>query len=475
MRPSRPGDTATASVAGRGVRGVGFHPPGKLLLPVADVLGLTAAFGLSHAGEAGPWAGYTTAVLIMLFISGQDRLRICLRVADQADRVLIATVVPVLILLAWLPPGRALALVLWSAGLVFAGRIAMCGVLRAAHRRGRLTEAALVVGAGTFGAYVADLLLAHPELGLRPQGFLDDGPPRRDLTLPTLGRPADLAEIVDRIGIRRVIVCFSTECRDEDLVAIVRAAAPLRADVCVVPRLYELGMTVPRGCLDEIWGIPLIPLRRPRWPVAPAAEPGWPAAGRVAKRAFDIAAATALLVILSPLLLALGAVVRIRSGRGPLFRQARVTGGGRVVQIVKFRTLASHADHDTRWTSAAEDRFSRVLRASHLDELPQLVNVIRGEMSLVGPRPERPYFAERFSREITRYDGRTRMPAGMTGWAQVNGLNGDTSISERARFDNYYVEYWSLWLDLVVLARTAVAIGREVLRHRDVRTAGHWP
>ena len=106
-------------------------------------------------------------------------------------------------------------------------------------------------------------------------------------------------------------------------------------------------------------------------------------------------------------------------------------------------------------------RLGRWLRATHLDELPQLLNVARGEMSLVGPRPERAYFAERFSKEIPRYADRTRMPAGVTGWAQVNGLNGDTSIFEHARFDNYYVEYWSPWMDLTILARTlaAVAVG----------------
>jgi len=341
--------------------------------------------------------------------------------------------------------------VLWSAGLVFGCRVAACAALRTAHRRGLLTEPALVVGAGTFGAYVAELLRAHPELGLRPRGFLDDGPVRRDLALPTLGSPAELAEVVERLGIRRVIVCFSTVCRDEDLVAVIRACGPLRADVCVVPRLYELGMAMPRGAFDEIWGIPLIPLRRP----------GGPAAARAGKRLLDVALGSTLLVVFSPLLLALAAVVRLRSGQDPLFRQARVTGHGRVVEIIKLRTLTAHPDHDTRWTSAAEDGLGRVLRSSHVDELPQLVNVIKGEMSLVGPRPERPYFAERFSREITRYGGRTRMPAGMTGWAQVNGLNGDTSISERARFDNYYVEYWSVWLDLVILVRTVAASVRS--------------
>ena len=130
----------------------------------------------------------------------------------------------------------------------------------------------------------------------------------------------------------------------------------------------------------------------------------------------------------------------------------------------------AHDDADTRWTAAEHSPLGRRLRTTHLDELPQLINVMRGEMSLVGPRPERPYFSERFSREVPRYADRTRMPAGMTGWAQVNGLNGDTSIFERARFDNYYAEYWSIWLDLVILARTVATVLRGIWTAGEVET-----
>ena len=435
-----------------------------LALPAADAAGLAAASMVSGASR-GPrgsllCAFYIAVVLVVLAAGSQHRLRIRLRVGDQAGRIVAATAVPALALLPWLPAGQVLGLALWSGGFVLACRGLVCAALRAAHRRDRLTEPVVVVGAGTFGAYVAELMQEHRELGLRPVGVLDDGPPRLDLSVPSLGRPSDLADVVRTLGVRRVIVCFSSACRDEDLVTVMQASRSLRAQVYVVPRLYELGMAVPRGCLDEIWGIPLIPLR----------SFGHSTAALRLKRAFDVVVSASLLAVAAPLILALVIAVRLRTGHTALFRQARVTGQGRVAPIIKLRTLTAHDDHDTRWTAVEHSLLGRWLRATHLDELPQLVNVIRGEMSLVGPRPERPYFSERFSREIPRYADRTRMPAGMTGWAQVHGLNGDTSIFERARFDNYYAEYWSVWLDLAILARTVADVLRGT---RPARRAGH--
>ncbi len=418
-----------------------------IALPLADVAALAAAVGLAGRVSLAS-AAYLLAVLVILAATGQHRLRICLRVADQAGRILAAVALPMLVLLPWLPAGVALREALWSAGLVLALRVAVSAALRAAHRRGRLSEPALVVGAGTFGAHIGELMRAHPELGLQVQGYLDGGPPRRDLVLPSLGAPADLADVVARLGIRRVVVCYAA-CKDEDLVTVLRACRPLRADVCVVPRLYELGMAVPRSCLDEIWGIPLIPLRRL----------GHSTVGLWLKRIFDVTLAAVLLVAAAPVLLVLAAAIGLLSGQTPIFRQVRVTGRGRTAEILKLRTLSEHGDPDTSWTGETQEStaLGRWLRVTHLDELPQLVNVLRGQMSLVGPRPERPYFAEQFGREFLRYSDRTRMPAGMTGWAQIHGLNGDTSIIERARFDNQYIEYWSPWLDVIILARTLAA------------------
>jgi exopolysaccharide biosynthesis polyprenyl glycosylphosphotransferase len=437
----------------------GLHPPLRrvraaqraswlapvIAMPLADVLGLAAAIGVTRRPGLIPVL-YALAVLILLAAGGQHRLRICLRVADQAGRILTAAALPLLIVLPWMAAGSAARLALWSAGLVFAFRIAVSAVLKAAHRGGLLTEPALVIGAGTFGAHIGDLMREHPELGLRPVGYLDHGPPRKDLALPSLGVPGDLAEVVTRLGIRRVIVCYAS-CKDEDLVTVLRASRPLRADVCVVPRLYEVGMAVPRGCLDELWGLPLIPVRRLGH-------------STIAKRIFDVALAATLLIAAAPVLLVLAVAIRLRTGQAPLFRQERVTGRGRTASVIKLRTLTGRADPDTSWDVSGHEcnAMGRWLRVTHLDELPQLWNVLRGDMSMVGPRPERPYFAERFGREILRYSDRGRMQAGVTGWAQVHGLNGDTSIVDRARFDNQYIEYWSPWLDVVIMARTLVAV-----------------
>lgn len=405
-----------------------------VLLPAADAVVLVAAV---FAAGAAVWSGFLYALVVLgvLAAEGQHRLRICLRAGDQLPRLLIAVAAPA-VLLPWTPVWLGCA----AAGAVVTGRAAVCAGLRAVHRRGLLMEPVLVVGAGELGTRISRALRDHPEFGLLPQGFLDDHPNR---TVPVLGPPDRLAEFVARHRATRVILCRS----DADLVAIVRAARPLPADVCVVPRLHELGMAVPQASLDEVWGVPLVPLRR--------FQHG--AAARIAKRLFDVPLAAVLLVLLAPLLLGLALAVRFGGG-GVFFRQRRVTGAGRTTEVVKLRTLARGAPQG--WSVAARDTtaFASWLRGTHFDELPQLVHVLRGRMSLVGPRPERPRYAERFARELPRYADRHRVRGGMTGWAQVHGLHGDTSIPDRAEFDNRYIEDWSPWVDVVVVARTAAVV-----------------
>ncbi len=422
------------------------------VLPLADLLALVAVAAIT--GEHG-WRGavYIDAVLIALALGGLHRVRICLRVFDQVGRIAAAAALPALLAAPWMPAADALRMAAWSTALLVASRVVLSTVLRAAHRRGLLTEPTLVVGAGEVGRHIARLLGSHPELGLSPRGFLDSGPAGPHLTLPILGQLTDLREVVARHRIRRVIVCFPGD-RDQAMVSELRDSRPLGADICVAPRRHELAAVVPGPTLDEVLGIPLIPLRQ-----------GRAVTDMVLKRAFDIAAAAVLLLLTAPLLVVLALAVRLQLRRPALFRQVRVVGPDRVAEIAKLRTLGPRSDLDTIWdpdtcwaTSAQQcTSFGRFLRSTHLDELPQLLSVLRGEMSLVGPRPERPFFARQFGREVPGYEDRNRMPAGLTGWAQVHGLTGDTSIQDRVRFDNQYIENWSFWLDLTILARTAAA------------------
>jgi exopolysaccharide biosynthesis polyprenyl glycosylphosphotransferase len=413
------------------------------VLPLCDGLALTAAaLIVIPEWEA---VGFILAVLFTLNASGAHRLRLCLRISDEIPRLAAFVALPALLFLPWAHPAiRVVFLCLAAICLLLIMRTGLYAVLRACNRRGLLTEPALIVGTGQTGVEVGKVLAEHPDLGLRPVGLIGSRPQNPASSLPVLGGLSEIGPVVERWGVRSVIVCF-TDRMDADLVTVLRASAPLPADVYVVPRMYELAAAIPAGSRDDVWGIPIIPLRPtgPRWP------------SMVAKRLFDLIVGTMLLIVSAPLMLALLIVVRLGCGRPVFFRQVRVTRGGGLMKITKFRTITA-ANPDAQWTVSEEEctRLGRWLRATHLDELPQLVNVIRGQMSLVGPRPERPHFTSQFAESVPRYDDRHRVQSGMTGWAQVHGLSGDTSIPERVRFDNYYIENWSLWLDMTILVRT---------------------
>jgi exopolysaccharide biosynthesis polyprenyl glycosylphosphotransferase len=200
------------------------------------------------------------------------------------------------------------------------------------------------------------------------------------------------------------------------------------------------------------------------------------AAWRV-KRVVDVTLASAALVALSPVLAVLALAVRLSSPGPVLFRQRRTGQGGREIDVLKFRTLRVNGDADVTWSVDDDPRqtgVGRWLRRLSLDELPQLWNVLRGDMSIVGPRPERPFYVDRFRTTVAGYDHRHRLPVGLTGLAQVHGLRGDTSIAERARFDNFYIEHWSPWLDVRIMLRTVTAVARDALaacRRRSSRAA----
>lgn len=341
--------------------------------------------------------------------------------------------------------GSALAL----AGVV-AGRALAYTTIGRMRCKGRVRHNTIVVGAGHIGIDLARLLREHREYGIDPVGFVDLEPrvdDLRDLPVPLLGSPSDLAELIEDYNVRDVIVSFSS-LRESQLIEVLRTCDRLDVEIFFVPRLFELQHTT--RDMDYAWGIPLVRARRAAFRSA---------AWRL-KRVVDVAAAGAGLVGLSPVMAACAAAVRLKDGPGVIFKQERVGMDGKPFTVYKFRSLKpmDESESQTNWNVSKDDRLGpvgRFLRRTSLDELPQLWNVLKGDMTLVGPRPERPHFVEVFGQHIPRYVARHRVPAGLTGWAQVHGLRGDTSIQERARFDNQYIENWSLWGDIKILLRTA--------------------
>jgi exopolysaccharide biosynthesis polyprenyl glycosylphosphotransferase len=428
----------------------------RFIVPAFDVaaLGGAVAVGLTRwHGGVEVWV-YAVTALVVLASTGTQRSRINPRLGDDLVG-LLGRVAVALLPLALLPqPGTVLRVAALAAFLVPCARCVSYATVRRARRLGRLRENTLLVGAGEVGVEVATMIQSHPEFGLIPVGFLDsyddDG-----LPLPILGDANALHRVLQSHRIRRVIVAFGF-APDPQLVRLLREVSMERVDVHVVPRFFELGVNARTAFNDDLWGIPLVRLRRAALTHS---------AQRV-KRAFDVALTSLILLLIAPLLALIAVAVRLSSPGPALFSQKRLGQHGRVIEVLKFRTMQVNDDGDTRWGVGARDervtRLGRVLRISSLDELPQLFNVLRGEMSLVGPRPERPVFAERFAVEVPRYDDRHRVPVGITGWAQVHGLRGDTPIRERARFDNSYIENWSPFQDLRILVRTALS----VLTHR---------
>jgi exopolysaccharide biosynthesis polyprenyl glycosylphosphotransferase len=333
--------------------------------------------------------------------------------------------------------------------LLLSARAISYAAVRFLRRRGRLSEPVAILGNGSVSEALVSHMREHPEYGLTPIGYL--GQERNtDCRAPWLGPNERLDEIIQQHGLRRILVAFS-DVREHALVEILRIAAQQGVDIHVVPRFFDVPLRF--GSMDEIWGIPLHEL-----PARPLQSTGWKV-----KRLVDIAVSGTGLLLVAPVLLSCALAVRLSSPGPVLFRQLRLGQHRRPFEILKFRTMRVNVLSDTAWSRENDPRqtaVGRVLRRYNLDELAQLWNVFRGDMSLIGPRPERPHFVELFEESIPHYAARHRVPVGITGLAQVQGLRGDTSIAERVRFDNRYIDGWSLWQDAVIAARTFAQVVR---------------
>jgi exopolysaccharide biosynthesis polyprenyl glycosylphosphotransferase len=397
-----------------------------------------------------------TFALARLYIPRRDTSHLDM-LGAIAQAVTIANVVALAIEAFWMRSVDAPRFVLvctWvgSIALIWIGRTVLHTLLQQVRRHGWDEACVLIVGAGEEGQLLLQKIRAAPELGYRVVGFLDE-PVATAADPPVLGRPADLAQVVREQGISEVLVALPS-LTHQQLVEIAGQCARERVNVKVFPDVFQIMAS--EVTTSELSGLPLLRIRD-------VTLRGW---NRALKRTADVVLSAALLVVTAPLLLLLALLVKATSPRGPVFyAQERLGLDGRPFQLLKFRSMHADAEAGTGPVMARpdDDRTTAVgsfMRRFSIDELPQLVNVLIGEMSLVGPRPERPHFVHQFARVIPRYADRHQEKAGMTGWAQVNGLRGQTSIEERTRYDLFYVEHWSLLFDLKILLKTLAAVFR---------------
>ncbi len=481
-------------------RGWGFLRPAVDLsmLVLALVLALNGS-GLASTGQ--PILLLPPLVMALLFLRGLYRTRMRPLLLDGVVPVLSAVSVGAMTvaMLGFFDNGQIPNQTAWLRAWLFsllgigAGRIVLTFGQRLARSRRLVGKPVLIVGAGIVGSQVARRLEDHPEYGLVPIGFIDDEPRStaevggRDV--PVIGTFEEIDRIVERTRASHLIVAFSSVA-DARISRLIQYSQDLGVEVAVVPRMFDTMNH--RAGYETVGGLPLLSF-------AVVDPKGWQFD---IKYALDRVVAAVMLLMLSPVLAALALAVRISSPGPVLFRQRRVGRDGSVFDLYKFRSMslsppvappiapppadglmaldraAGRSDDADGGAGAVTtlardiapggvegtDRrtlVGRAMRRTSLDELPQLLNVLRGDMSLVGPRPERPEFVELFDQDVTRYGDRHRVKSGITGWAQVHGLRGQTSLAERIELDNYYIAHWSLGLDLKILLLTVTALFRN--------------
>ena len=340
--------------------------------------------------------------------------------------------------------------------LVVVARLAVRETLRRVRLRGHNLQRILVVGAGTLGQETAQKLLAHRELGFEVVGYLDDDPAKQGRRLggtPVLGPVNDIERVLGAHRIDSVWVALPLEAHQKMLM-VLQAVGRECVDLKLVPDVLQYATL--KATLEDLDGTPVINLSQ-------APLQGW---NSLIKRTMDIAFAGSGLLALSPFLPLVSVAIWLED-HGPIFyRQERMGLDGRPFMILKFRSMRVDAETSSGpvWAIKDDPRRTAVgswLRRWSLDELPQLWNVLLGDMSIVGPRPERPTFVQEFKHKVPQYMVRHRVKSGITGWAQVHGWRGNTSIRKRIEYDLYYIENWSLKLDLKILWMTV----RHGLRH----------
>jgi len=336
--------------------------------------------------------------------------------------------------------------------LVTLGRLCNRLIRKGLQNQGWGRNRVLIIGTGEVGQMILGKITHSPGLGYEVVGFVarDGETPRQVQGIPVLGSTADLPTIIEDWGVDEVIIALP-DASHQELLTLISLCERERVTIKVFPDVFQI--MAKEITIGDLNGLPMIT-------VQDIALRGWKL---TLKRGMDLIGATLGLIFLSPLMMLVALLIKLDSP-GPVFYcQERMGLDAKPFWTIKFRSMYEDAEAETGpvWATPNDPRCTRLgrfLRRYSIDELPQLINVLLGEMSLVGPRPERPVFVKQFQQFIPRYMDRHREKAGMTGWAQVNGLRGDTSIVERTKYDLWYIENWSLLLDIKILLRTVLAV-----------------
>ncbi len=404
------------------------------------------------------------AMAVVYFFSRLYNLKRSMPRLDEFSRLLAATSIGTLCTIALttflfknsvleLDFPRVMVIYAWALTvvLVTVGRSLLVWLRSLLRKRGVWVDRLLIVGTGDVGRMILQKVRQMPRLGYQVVGFVDgDTPPGQQIMgVPVLGSVDDIPRLIQEHNIEEVII-GRPELSHQELLAILSRCERGQVGIKIFPDLFQIIAT--ELSIGDLGGLPLLTVRD-------IALRGWKL---TLKRAVDLVGSAVGLVFLSPFLMLVALAIKLDS-RGPvLYAQERMGLDARPFWCLKFRSMRTDAEQNgPGWTTEGDPRVTRlgrILRRFSIDELPQLINVLLGEMSLVGPRPERPVYVEQFRRSIPRYMDRLREKAGMTGWAQVNGLRGDTSIAERTKYDLWYIENWSLWLDFKIMLRTIFSI-----------------
>ena len=337
-----------------------------------------------------------------------------------------------------------------SSFLILSYRFSLRAALGALRRRGFNIRRVIIIGDGELGQDVAGKLILSPELGMEVQGFITDNPERYKKALvkelPILGNIDDIDRVVAEQHTDQVWIALPLS-EVKRMEKVQSALATSAVTIRMVPDIF--GFQLLNHSLTEVAGLPVINLSTSHM---------LEGKNRFLKELEDKILATLILLFISPILLALAIGVKLSSSGPVFYKQERVSWNGRTFNMLKFRSMAVDSEKNgVQWGGAKNmslTKFGAFIRKTSLDELPQFINVLKGDMSIVGPRPERTIFVEQFKKEIPGYMQKHTVKAGITGWAQVNGWRGDTNLQKRIEHDLYYIENWSLWLDIKIIILT---------------------